>query len=111
MQEMKERWFGLSPEGWHSLVVGLLRDRQIEMALDKLEQMHSDEIHIQPWLYDISTYMLCELGELDEAYKLVRNRYENSRLGITQDHWHYLLDQFSSAYYVGFPLTLCHAFH
>ncbi len=58
MQEMKERWFGLSPEGWHNLVTGLLRDRQYEVAMDKLEQMRSDQIQIQPWLYDIFTYQL-----------------------------------------------------
>ena len=106
MQEMKERWFGLSQEGWHSLVVGLVRDRQVEMALDKLEQMHSDGILIQPWLYDIFTYTLCELGELDEAYKLVHQRLENSRLGITLDHWHYLLDRFSNAYHVMVPSNI-----
>ncbi|KAG4430687.1 hypothetical protein IFR05_013839 [Cadophora sp. M221] len=59
MQEMKERWLGLSPEGWHSLVVGLIRDRQYEIAMDKLDEMHSDGITVQPWLYDIFMFQLC----------------------------------------------------
>ena len=100
MQEMKERWFGLSPEGWHSLVAGLLRERQIEMALEKLEQMHTDNIVVQPWLYDIFTYLLCELEEFDEAFKLYLYRYEHSRFGITTSHWQYLLDRFSNAFHV-----------
>lgn len=100
MHDMKERWFGLSPEGWHSLVIGLLRDRQIEMALDKLDQMHNDEIVVQPWLYDIFTYMLCELGEFDEAYSILLYRYEQARFGISQSHWQYLLDRFSNASHV-----------
>jgi hypothetical protein len=106
MQEMKERWFGLSPEGWHSLVVGLLRDRQLEVAMDKLEQMHSDEIRVQPWLYDIFMYQLCESGELDEAFSLLQHRYEHSRSEIMPGIWYYLLDQFSSAFHVGMPLWI-----
>ena len=100
MQEMKERWLGLSPEGWHSLVVGLIRDRQYEVAMDKLEEMHSDEIKVQPWLYDIFVFQLCEAGELDEAYKLLKYRFENSRNEILPTVWYYLLDVFSSAFHV-----------
>ena len=100
MQEMKERWFGLSPEGWHNLVTGLLRDRQFEVAMDKLEQMQSDEIRVQPWLYDIFMYQLCEAEELDEAFKLLRHRFEYEKMKISPSFWHYLLDTFSSAFHV-----------
>lgn len=106
MQEMKERWFGLSPEGWHSLVIGLLRDRQLEMALDRLEEMHTDQILVQPWLYDIMTYVLCEHGEHDEAFNIMMHRYEHARFGISLSHWQYLLDTFSNASHVS-PLTAC----
>ncbi|CAG8951991.1 hypothetical protein HYFRA_00000726 [Hymenoscyphus fraxineus] len=76
LQEMRERWFGLSPDGWHNLVAGLLRDRQYEMAMDKLDQMHSDEIPVQAWLYDIFLYKLCHAGELDEALQLLIYRFQ-----------------------------------
>ncbi|KAE9363568.1 hypothetical protein N431DRAFT_550372 [Stipitochalara longipes BDJ] len=99
MQEMKERWFGLSPEGWHHLVVGLIRDRQYEVAMDKLEQMQSDEIMIQPWLYDIFMFQLCEAEELDEAFKLLQHRYHTQRSGILPSVWYYLLDKFSNAFH------------
>jgi len=105
MQEMKERWFGLSPEGWHNLIAGLLRDRQYEVAVDKLEQMQSDQIQVQPWLYDIFQYQLCEADELDEAYKLLIYRYENSRAEISPAVWYYLLDKFSSAFHVSYFLV------
>ena len=101
MQEMKERWFGLSPEGWHHLIVGLIRDRQYEVAMDKLEQMQSDEIMVQPWLYDIFMFQLCEAEELDEAFKLLQHRYYNQRSGILPSVWYYLLDKFSNAFHVG----------
>jgi hypothetical protein len=101
MLEMKERWFGLSPEGWHYLVVGLLRDRQYEVAMDKLEQMQSDEIMVQPWLYDIFMFQLCEAEELDEAFKMLQHRYHTQRSGILPSVWYYLLDKFSNAFHVG----------
>ncbi|KAM3077258.1 hypothetical protein ACMFMG_003278 [Clarireedia jacksonii] len=94
LEEMKERWYGLSPNGWHSLVVGLLRDNQYELAMDKLEQMRADDIEIQPWLYDIFFFRLCEVGELDEALKLLMTRHTSDPLGSTM--WYYLLDAFSS---------------
>lgn len=103
MQEMKERWLGLSPEGWHSLVVGLLRDRQFEAAMEKLEQMQNDEIHVQPWLYDIFLYQLCEVRELDEAFRILRYRFENRRTEISHSMWYYLLDSFSSNFHVSIP--------
>jgi hypothetical protein len=106
MQEMKERWFGLSPEGWHSLVIGLLRDRQLEMALDRLEEMHTDHVLVQPWLYDIMTYVLCEHGEHDEAFNIMMYRYEHARFGISLSHWQYLLDTFSNASHVSLLTAL-----
>src|SRR4051812_29351748 len=95
---MKERWYGLSLSGWHSLVVGLLRDHQYEVAMDKLEQMEADEIEIQPWLYDIFFFRLCDLGELDEAFKLLMNRHTS--VPLTSPMWYYLLDAFSSGMHV-----------
>jgi hypothetical protein len=100
MQEMKERWYSVSPEGWHNIVIGLLRDRQFELAMDKLEHMRSEQIRIQPWLYDIFTYQLCEADELDEAFKLLRRRTEEDMQEVTPTMWYYMLDTFSAAYHV-----------
>ena len=104
MQEMKERWLGLSPEGWHNLVIGLLRDRQVEAAMEKLEQMQSDEIHVQPWLYDIFIHQLCEIGELEEAFRILRYRFDIRRTEISHTMWYYLLDVFSSKLHVTIPI-------
>lgn len=100
MKEMKERWYGLSPEGWHSLTVGLLRDRQFEMALDKLEQMITDGLRIQPWLYDIFLQQFCEADELDEAWKLLQYRTETANEEVRPGMWYYLLDKFAGGFHV-----------
>lgn len=98
-------WFSLSAEGWHHLVIGLLRDKQFEVAMDKLEQMLADNMHVQPWLYDIFLYQLCEADELDEAFRLLRDHAMQS---VSPSIWHYLLDQFSSAYHVRSQASLFH---
>lgn len=98
LEEMKERWYGLSPTGWHNLVVGLLRDRQYELALDKFEQMQADQIGIKPWLYDIFFFKLCELDELDEALRLLKSRYDQPVLAMHM--YYHLLDSFASSFHV-----------
>jgi pentatricopeptide repeat protein len=102
---MKERWFSLSADGWHSLVVGLLRDRQFELAMDKLEQMQSEHIRVQPWLYDIFMYQLCEADDLDEAFKMLMYRVEEENQEVTPTMWYYMLDTFSAAYHVRSSLS------
>ncbi|KAE8452585.1 hypothetical protein EG329_013844 [Mollisiaceae sp. DMI_Dod_QoI] len=99
LQEMKIKWFGLSPEGWHNYVVGLIRDRQYEVAMDKLEQMRSDDIVVQPWLYDIFMFQLCDAGELDEVFKLLQYRYTHSKSEIQDSVWYYVLDAFTKAFH------------
>jgi hypothetical protein len=106
MKAMKERWFGLSPEGWHWLVVGLLRDRHFEVAMEKLEQMQSDAITVQPWLYDMFMFQLCEVGELDEAWKLLKYRWEHDRNRILSSVYYHLLEKFSQGFHVRIP-RLC----
>ncbi|KAM0156616.1 hypothetical protein ACHAQE_005182 [Botrytis cinerea] len=95
LEEMKERWYGLSPTGWHNLVIGLLRDRQYELAMDKFEQMQADQIGIKPWLYDIFFFKLCELDELDEALRLLKSRYDQPVLAMHM--YYHLLDSFASS--------------
>lgn len=97
---MKERWYNLSPDGWHNLIIGLLRDRQYEMAMDKFEQMQADQIEVKPWLYDIFFFRLCELDELDEALRLLKSRYHTPTLAMHM--YYHLLDSFASAFHVSF---------
>jgi hypothetical protein len=100
LQEMRERWFSVSPEGWHDVVTGLLRERQFELAMEKLDFMRAESIRIQPWLYDIFMYQLCEVDELDEAFKLLRYKVEEDSQEVTPTMWYYLLDTFGAAHHV-----------
>lgn len=100
LRDMKSRWYDLTVEGWHNLVVGLLKDRQYEIALEKLEQMHAESIKVAPWLYDIIIYLFCEAEELDEALRILQYRVDSGDLDISANIWYFMLDSCSSNYHV-----------
>lgn len=106
LKEMKERWFTLTIDDMHCVVLGLLRERQYELAMDKLEEMQRAGMHIRPYLYDIFTYLLCETGYLDEILVMFQYRVENTREPISPNVWYYALDTFSRKYYVSLPKNL-----
>lgn len=79
-------------DGWHDVIAGLLRDRQLEVALNNLELLHNQSVPIQPWLYDIVVYTLCNLGEFDEALKLMSYRVSIGEHSISPGLWSHFLD-------------------
>ncbi|RKF75891.1 Pentatricopeptide repeat-containing protein, chloroplastic [Golovinomyces cichoracearum] len=94
LNDMKKYWFRLSPEGWHYLLVGLLRDRQYEMAMENLEQMLEEGINVKPWLLDIFLYQLCESEEYEEAFAMLKYRWDHARGEIQSEVWHFVMDSF-----------------
>ena len=79
------------------MVVGLLRERQVELALDTLDQMHKEEVKVDAWLYDLVIYSLCSVEEFDSAVDLMQHRISLSALYISATLWYYLLDTASRA--------------
>ncbi|KAJ5223797.1 hypothetical protein N7468_008339 [Penicillium chermesinum] len=111
LRKLRERWMVLSPEGWHFVVCGLIRENQFELALDHMSEMERKKVPIETWLYKTMVYNLCELEEFDEVYRLVKSRldlgYETtdklwahvlraaikgSRLDLTRYMWQRLVD-------------------
>ncbi|POS86796.1 hypothetical protein EPUL_001754 [Erysiphe pulchra] len=91
---MKKSWINLSSDDLHYLVIGLLRERQYEVALNKIEEMLQDNIDVKPWLLDIFMYQLCESEEYDEVFSLLKFRWDHSRNEIRSEVWHFLMDSF-----------------
>jgi pentatricopeptide repeat protein len=106
LQQMKERWFTLDAQGSHNVIIGLLRDRQYEMALDKLEQMQISGTRVQPWLYDILIYVFCEAEELDEALRILQHRVQYGDTDISTNIWYHMLDACSSHYHASSSAAL-----
>ncbi|TPX10500.1 uncharacterized protein E0L32_008550 [Thyridium curvatum] len=99
IKEMRDRWIEIAPEGWHSVVVGLLRDGQYEMALDKLEDLQKAHVGIPDWLYDIFVYTFGQMGFLDEALQMVNHRLQKETGDVSLNVWHFLLEVCSSGYH------------
>lgn len=88
---MKERWVDISPKGHRFIALGLLRDEQYELALEKLEQMFQQGIEVDPWVFDIFIYVFGKLEFLDEALRLVRHRLDCG-FEVSVNVWYFLLD-------------------
>lgn len=87
---MRDRWLTVSPAGWHFVVAGLLRENQIELALEHLASMERKDILVQNWLHSIIIYTLCDHGELDEVYKLMQSRVQQG-YDMTPQLWMHVL--------------------
>ena len=96
---MRMKWFQLSEDGVHDVAAGLLREGLFEQALERLDIMRRDGTRVQGWLLDMYVYMLCEAGELDEAHRILRARFDGGELVISKTLWHTFLDSASAAHH------------
>ena len=96
---MKQHWIDLTTEGAESVVVGLLRDGQYELALDKLEEMTSEGERVPAWVLDVFTYTFAALGFHDEALKIVHHRVLREADHISPYVWYVLLDSCGRAHH------------
>ncbi|MCJ1468599.1 hypothetical protein MMC07_007228 [Pseudocyphellaria aurata] len=99
LEHLRQKWFTVTEDGWHHLIVGMIRDRQLEMVLDTVEllQGEEEEAKLEPWLYDMIVYTLCDVEEFDEALKIMRYRVSSGEPEISGTLWFYLLDTASRA--------------
>jgi len=88
---MKARWIPLSVNAWHDVVAGRIKEVQLELALEGLAEMRRTGMQVQGWLYDMTTFMLCQMGELDEARELTAFRISIGS-NISFGAWYCLLD-------------------
>ncbi|KAK5700908.1 hypothetical protein LTR97_005426 [Elasticomyces elasticus] len=96
LEYMRTRWYQLSEEGAHDVAAGLLREGLFEQAMHRIEGMQRAGIQMQGWLLDMAVHMLCTAGEVEEAYRIMRQRYDTGELNISRTLWYTLLDTGSS---------------
>lgn len=92
LEELRQRWFSLTNDGWNHLVAGIIKDRQLEVALDLLDQMHKQGTNIHAWVYDLMLYTLCSAEEFDLAVDLMQRRISSGELYTSATLWYHLLD-------------------
>lgn len=103
LEELRQRWFALTNAGWHDVVAGLLKEKQLELALDKLEQMQRDGVQVKSWLHDMFTYTLCEVEEFEAATTLLKHRIAGGEMVISGNLWFFFLDSASRAFHACLP--------
>ncbi|KAM0712388.1 hypothetical protein Q7P37_011483 [Cladosporium fusiforme] len=96
LEYMRSKWMGLSEDGEHDITAGLLRGGLFEQALERLDGMGRRDIAARGWLLDMFVYMLCEAGELGEAYNIMHGRHLAGELNVSRTLWHYFLDKASA---------------
>ncbi|KAE8384944.1 hypothetical protein BDV23DRAFT_191153 [Aspergillus alliaceus] len=96
VRTLRDRWLPLSPDGWHYVVAGLVREHQFELALDHIAHMERKDVPVEGWLHSMLIYYLCEFEEFDEVVRLMRSRLGQG-YDMTTDLWLYVLDVASAA--------------
>ncbi|KAK2794458.1 hypothetical protein FQN51_000822 [Onygenales sp. PD_10] len=74
LHTLRDRWLPLSQEGWHNVVTGLIREGQLEMAMDHISRMETQNIPVNDWLYSLLIYNLCDAGEFDAVLEIMQKR-------------------------------------
>ncbi|BDD59243.1 hypothetical protein MAP00_004465 [Monascus purpureus] len=95
LDTLRDRWLPLSPAGWHFVIAGLVRERQLELALDHVAAMETKGIPIESWLHSLLVYNLCDVDEFEEVLNLMCSRDRHNH--ITKKLWMYVLDAASTA--------------
>lgn len=99
---MKQAWLTISFDGLVSIAVGLLRDGQYEMALEKLEELHKTGVPIPSWLYDVFIFTFGESGIHEETLMVLQHRLNQVTTVLPTHMWSFLLGVFSrDAFYEG----------
>ncbi|KAI1459134.1 hypothetical protein F4805DRAFT_102714 [Annulohypoxylon moriforme] len=111
--EMKNRWYSSTADGLTSIILGLLRDNQYELALEKLEEMQKNPVTVPVWLYEIFLYTFGELGFHGETLSILKYRLNIANVAkepLSPNTWHFLLDVFSrDAFYDGIKYVWDHS--
>ncbi|WQF86064.1 Putative tetratricopeptide-like helical domain superfamily [Colletotrichum destructivum] len=95
---LKQSWADVSVDGQSHIALGLLRDGQLEMALDALESLMDKQVAIPSWVYDIFMFVFAQHGFVDEAIKLAHGKvHTGSEVKLAV--WYMLLDTCALAYH------------
>ena len=88
---MEQRWVGLNTNGWNDLIVGLLKENQLAIAVEKLQEMRSLDIFILEWIPPAVIHCLIANGEYAEAVRLLEQQTEDERETGQLNTWNLLL--------------------
>lgn len=82
---------GLNTNGWNDLLIGLLRENQLALAVEKMQEMRSLDIFILEWIPPAVIHCLVTNGEYAEAVRLLEQQTEDGREAAQLNTWNLLL--------------------
>ncbi|KAI9805057.1 MAG: hypothetical protein M1825_000891 [Sarcosagium campestre] len=91
LDAMRQRWYSIHPDGMYNVVAGLIRERQFELALEKMTRLREEGVQLPSWLYDATIYCLFEIEELDTALDIIKERVARGE-SISPTVWYLLLE-------------------
>ncbi|KAH6629372.1 hypothetical protein C7974DRAFT_311790 [Boeremia exigua] len=68
LQYMRARWMNVSDRAQGFVVVGYLRERGFEQALELLEALCARQVRVEEWVWSVALWTLLEYGEVEEAF-------------------------------------------
>jgi hypothetical protein len=92
-------WSLPSAQNDQYILVGLIREGQLELALAAVKEMHQQNIQVAQWIYSLLMYKLCEAQDFDAVLQVMYLLNDWSKELPTQA-WHYILDKASEGLHV-----------
>jgi pentatricopeptide repeat protein len=102
LDKLQQYWFPLSREGWQWVIVGMIRDRQIELALDKFREMQELDLEMEPWFLNFIITTLLSISAFPEAMAVLQMRCELEE-PVSTAMWDHVLT--TSAQSFAYPLV------
>lgn len=101
LDTMQEFWFTIDTPAKQSVILGLLRDEQYELAYARLAEMIEQKARIDIWVYDIFIMVFGKLGFVEEMMLLLyRRKNMESEDQAISSILYYALDVCSQAFYL-----------
>ncbi|KAH6895236.1 pentatricopeptide repeat protein [Thelonectria olida] len=97
---MSTYWYEMTTAAKQDIAIGMLREGQHELALEKFTEMHEGKERMDLWVYDIFIVEFGRAGFLDEMLHLLRQRkHAKGTDNAYRTLLLYALDVFSGAYH------------
>lgn len=71
---MRQSWFPTDTPARQSIIVGMLREEQYELAFSRLMEMVSEGARIETWVYDIFILVFGKMAFVDEMVAILHAR-------------------------------------
>jgi hypothetical protein len=97
---MQEHWFSRDQCANEHILLGLLRDKQYELAYGKLFQMVESKVHVTLWVFDIFILVFGQQGFLDEMLQLfLRRKHAKGSDAAISNLLYFILDTCSQVFH------------